>query len=273
MTAKELGKILKEAREGAGLTLDNAYAGCKIHVDLLRDMEKGVFDRLNKIYIKSFLKKYAAYLHLDANDILKKYEEISGDIQDKEYIVEEEEAERKKVARLALPLDEKHIQMALVGVLSVVFFILLFVLVGRIKAKVTGPKEAAPAAAVRRREPVRRVEKKAEPAPRTRTVRKILPLPVDANKPAPVILTLKAEGEVWVKVADQAKTVFVATMHAGETKTIKAEGVLTVWTGKGENLIFVVNTRNLGRLVNGVVKDIKVTAQGVLVGDQWVYRL
>jgi S1-C subfamily serine protease len=84
---------------------------------------------------------------------------------------------------------------------------------------------------------------------------------------------LSAKGDVWVQVFSGGKTVFAETMSPGSSKALDSDGTLTVWTGKGENLEFSVNGRDLGVVVEGVVRNIVVSKDGVKLGDKWLERL
>ncbi len=276
--AKELGKIFRDVREKKGLSVEETSRKSRIHSNVIKDIESGVFDRLNKVYTKSFLKKYAAFLKLDTDDILKRYEKISSGIpeQEQKYVIEEEE--RKKTASLAI--DDKRFQAILVGVLSFVLVILIFVLVGKIKTKFTAGEPKKVTAVSRKtaqaeRKPARSSGKTASTAAAKKPDTKTYTAPArrEVSKFAPVVLTLRAEGDVWVKVAEGEEALYIGTLHDGESKTWKSSGELTVWTGKAENLVFVVNTRRLGVVAFGVVKNIIVSSEGVRIGDRWVSRL
>ena len=64
------GDVLRKAREGKNLTLDQANRATKITPEVIRALEQddhGSF--ASDIYLKGFLKNYAAYLGLDAAQV------------------------------------------------------------------------------------------------------------------------------------------------------------------------------------------------------------
>jgi hypothetical protein len=201
--------------------------------------------------------------------MLKKFEEISENINEKEFTFNVEEEDDKVERSKGIPaFNNKNIQIALIAGLSLLLVILFIVLVGKIKAKFSSSgKEKSVAIKV--------VKPAYTPA---RTVAE-QPVQQVANPPKitskevqnlPVKLTLKAIGEVWIKVMEGDEQVFVGTLQEGESKSWSSTGPLTVWSGKAERLIFVVNNRRVGAVAAGVVKNIEVTAKGVKVNGNWI---
>ncbi len=72
---KSVGTVLREARESAGLTLDDAVRVTRIGKAYLVALEGDRYDPLpNEAYIKGFLRVYAAYLKLPEEEIIVAYE-------------------------------------------------------------------------------------------------------------------------------------------------------------------------------------------------------
>ena len=122
-----------------------------------------------------------------------------------------------------------------------------------------------------------------KPAPESQPVKvekkeeSVLPFGLGRSKESvdnkQLILTLKARGLVWIQVFKGDRTVFVGTLKAGESRTLNADNDLTVWTGKGENLDFNINGRDLGKAADGVVRDIEVSRGGIKINNKWVKRV
>ncbi len=73
-----LGNLFKEKREALGLTLSDVSEEIKIGVNFLQAIEKDDFGKLPKgVYARLFLKKYAQFLELDTNEVLKKFYEFA----------------------------------------------------------------------------------------------------------------------------------------------------------------------------------------------------
>ncbi|MFQ5952132.1 MAG: helix-turn-helix domain-containing protein [Candidatus Omnitrophota bacterium] len=261
--AKELGNIFREAREKLGLSVEETNRRSRIHIDVINDIENGVFTRLNKLYVKSFLRKYAEFLKLDEEDILKKYEAIPAQPSDIEFtpeIVKKEKATKKFPA-----VGEKTVQAVLIGILSLVFVFLVIVLIGRVRAKITSAKQPAGTVVAAREVKTKAPVEKSKPAPRQRKEAR-------TKRASSVKLTLEARGEAWVKVMEGKETLFVGVLRKGSKKSWKSDRPITVWTGRAEMLDFIVNNQRIGRIADGVVKNIKVSNAGITIDDNWVTR-
>ncbi len=72
---KEIGLILKQAREAQGKSLEDISAQTKIQLPLLQSLESGEFGRVtNKAFLKGFLRQYARALNLNADELLTTYD-------------------------------------------------------------------------------------------------------------------------------------------------------------------------------------------------------
>lgn len=75
MDFKEIGGLLKQEREKQGLTLDDVHYKTKISKNNLRSLENGNFEDLpHRVYTKSFIKNYALFLGLDAQELVDAFE-------------------------------------------------------------------------------------------------------------------------------------------------------------------------------------------------------
>lgn len=72
----ELGEVLKKARIEKNLTLDEIQEQTKIRKRYLEALEDGDFEVLpGKFYVRAFIKNYAEAIGLDADEVLKYYED------------------------------------------------------------------------------------------------------------------------------------------------------------------------------------------------------
>jgi cytoskeletal protein RodZ len=70
----ELGNLLRSAREAKGLSFAQVEEATKIRSAYLQALEEEAFDRLPApVYVRGFLKNYALFLGLDAQQVLSQY--------------------------------------------------------------------------------------------------------------------------------------------------------------------------------------------------------
>ncbi|MFH1798779.1 MAG: RodZ domain-containing protein [Candidatus Omnitrophota bacterium] len=274
-TPKEIGKIFEEQREKLNLTPEDVYRMSRIHPSVIKDIEGGTFEKINKPYLKSFLKKYSDSLGLDTEKIIKQYESIlTNPVVKNNDIINIEKKEPKpepkpgpkpfarKIEKKKTPLEENTlIEKAEIKVLiiyGIVFVIVLFVFVNILRSCAPGggvngkSKSAITVAPVKNSEGAPSLEIKAS---------------------GQVVLTLRARAEVWVQITEGEETLFAGTIAKGQSKTWRSNNILTVWTGKADMLDFFVNGQKVGVVAAGVVKHIKVSNQGVKVGETWISQL
>ena len=299
MKSREFGDIFKKTRETRGITPEEAHRFSRIHPNVIRDIENGVLDRLGPIYTRSFVKKYAGFLELDMEDMLAKYDSIVSPVPDK---TSQESLERPVIAKLVeeRTLFEKtsketfekrrvpdvlrsHVMIICIALAAAVLFGFVFIESMWFGAprKTTSIKEMVrpeKATKVKKKKAIVKPPKepfkidepeKAAPP----VVEKGFAKTETRRSATPLVLTLKASDKVWIQVFEGDKTVFVGTLESGGSKTIRSDKDLTVWTGKGEYLEFVINGSNLGKVVDGVKKDISVSGQGIKIGGKWVKRI
>jgi cytoskeletal protein RodZ len=258
MNSKEIGNLFKETREKLNLTLKQVYQKSRIHLRVIQDIESGSFERLAPLYLRSFMRKYAEVLGLDPDDILKKLDAAYHELVPRAFSLTAMGKKPLKEKK-QLNLTQKQVQAMVVGGLAVVLVILIFVFIGMLRS--WNPF-------------VRRVPRPASAAARKPAAeKKELAQAREAKRSGSVTLTLKAKGKVWVQVKSGEKNLYAGVMNKGESETWKAEGELAVWTGKAENLKFTVNNRKLGAIAAGVVKNIRVSGEGVKIGDNPVTSL
>jgi cytoskeletal protein RodZ len=95
---KKLSEELKETRLEKGFTLEQIYGRTRIDMKFLQAIETGHFDIMPEVYMKAFIKEYAAFIDLDADATLKKFElaRQGKNYNEEEIKVEEEEKETAK---------------------------------------------------------------------------------------------------------------------------------------------------------------------------------
>lgn len=288
MTIREIGRFFSEAREKKALSVEDVYRGSRIHPDVVRYIESGQFEKIHKPYLKSFLKKYAVFLELDADAIAQKYNTISESIPVQGFVVSRKEKKqtesvREKKEEKAKPKEKiwtnsgqkekREKRKETVKKISAENF----------KKTVNIALAVIVAAAVFRGISLINLKKVSSPQTNknaqvlTKGQDKQISLPgkeyQDIQATGTCELTLQARGEVWVQVTEGEKTLFAGIIKTGKSETWSSDGILTVWTGKADILDFFVNGHKIGAVAAGVVKHIKVSNLGIKIGDKWISYL
>ena len=119
----ELGEVLKKARLEKNLTLDKIQDQTKIRKRYLEALEEGDYEALpGKFYVRAFIKNYAEAIGLDAEEVLKYYENDIPKLDTKS----DEVIPARKPQRMRSSRSEK-LSKILVNVLLWGFFILIIV--------------------------------------------------------------------------------------------------------------------------------------------------
>jgi transcriptional regulator with XRE-family HTH domain len=72
--ARDVGAVLRQARERRGVSLDQVSRVTKIGVTTLRHIEHNQIDKLpNRVFLRGFLSAYAREVGLNADDIVQRY--------------------------------------------------------------------------------------------------------------------------------------------------------------------------------------------------------
>jgi cytoskeletal protein RodZ len=100
---------LKKAREESGLTLQQIASKTRIDVKFLESIEKGNFSFLPDLYLKAFIKEYAAMVGMDPETAIQKFEAAKKGVdidEQKEITSEEQHPETFEKAQASQP-EEK----------------------------------------------------------------------------------------------------------------------------------------------------------------------
>ncbi|HNX91121.1 MAG TPA: DUF4115 domain-containing protein [Candidatus Omnitrophota bacterium] len=318
---RELGEVFRKAREAKGVTIEKANLQSRIHPNVIRDIESGDFTRLEKVYMRSFVKKYAVFLALNVNDILAAYDAVIKDrsvssdpakIEKAERVVAEKMVEqnladsacpdvvkpqshlKKKAPVLRnetkltkspidLSINRKDAYIKIAFMLAVIVIAVIAGLAIRSRSVGNGNDKIKNENSAQERTPqqiskqpeVKKSKKNAAAAvePKTKDATEKKSKASEADTVGDLAITLHATGEVWVQVFDaNKKTIFVDTMAAGSSKSLKVSGEVSLWTGKGENMEVSVNGVNCGNIAKGVVRNIVISKKGIKIGSEWIKR-
>ena len=77
-----VGDILRSARVKQGLTIADIEKGTSIRALYIESIEQGNIDNLpGMVYAKGFVRNYAGFLHLDAEELVQQFAEENHEMQ------------------------------------------------------------------------------------------------------------------------------------------------------------------------------------------------
>ncbi|MBD3426052.1 MAG: DUF4115 domain-containing protein [Candidatus Omnitrophica bacterium] len=286
VTPKEIGARFRQAREKIGISVEEASNRSRIHPNIITDIEKGVLDRLNKLYMRSFMKKYASFLGFDAKTEIEQFDLLFSENTKQEFTIggEKEEKKRTYPAPPKLPsVSKDQLMRLLVAVAAIALLVLMFVLVGMLRTKISLMKQKRAQLLPKKTESTEQVsrmveqtvadpEKTQKMTGNERNANNFASRQRSSSEEGSVRLTLRSRGDAWIRVSHGGDVLFDGTLHDGDSKSWSAEGTINVWTGKAERLDFIVNDHKISKVAKGVVKNIKVSSEGIMVGDDWATR-
>lgn len=121
-----LGEKLKEIRNERRLSLADIYRGTKIQVKYLEKLEEGKYQELPPdVYVKGFLRSYAAFLGISETALVKTYErekEIQKNVQKKDF----KENLNQPIDISNFTITPKHIIVGLVFVFVALGFFYIY---------------------------------------------------------------------------------------------------------------------------------------------------
>lgn len=80
----EIGKILQNAREELYISLQQASVALHIRAHYLQALETGKLEDLpGAAYIRGYLQSYAVFLHLDKDEVIRRFDKIDSNIPEK----------------------------------------------------------------------------------------------------------------------------------------------------------------------------------------------
>lgn len=124
----ELGQKLRAAREARHISIDMLAERTKINPRYLLSMEETTWDFLPQAYIQGMVRKYAAEVGLDGDELLKQYAWFEIAYYNNEEKHSAEKSAKIQVARSRILFSPK-IRVALfslAGLLLLLIFLLLF---------------------------------------------------------------------------------------------------------------------------------------------------
>ncbi|MDD5021309.1 MAG: DUF4115 domain-containing protein [Endomicrobiaceae bacterium] len=220
---KEIGKILKQTRESKKLSVAEIYKSTKIkqsYIIALENDDVGVFPA--ELYYKNFLKNYARFLNLKADELLTSYESEKKEQQKNEL------KEQMQNTAVNQKLQKKLvITLVIAAVMCAVLIIFQFLL--------------------RKTSPLPQYVEDVEISTAT-GAKKTQMLPVKQK------LVISAVGTTWLNINVDNKNVFEGTVYKGEEKIFSADNSFVLKIGNVSNASVYFNDKKVD-IVSGASKN------------------
>lgn len=248
-TVQRVGERLRSAREAQGLTLDDIAASTRIPRRHLQTIEEGRYDGLPApTYSAGFIKSWARRLGLNGQPLADEFRAEMGSIA--------VERTQPLPYEPADPRRTPPVGLALLGLLVAVVLLLGYLywrgtteqpsaIAATATDQTVAPKPAAPAPAA------------PAAAPSTAAA---APQPT-----GPVVIG--ASQDVWIKVSDQGKTLFMNVLHPGDHFQVPADAVAPLMTtGRPGNTTIMVGQTPIPPIgdPDRVAKDVSLKSADLL---------
>ena len=233
-----IGETLKEARDAAGLSIQDVHEATKITSQNLAALEEDRFDSFpNRVYARAFLRDYANYLGLDSAALLVRYED--------EWCREPETSAppARKSGSFVRKLAYLFVGLLVLGALGVGAYFALEEYgrktppgVGarpRVEER-SGEVAHLPKASV----PSNGSETALEPKPAEQPKPEAKPVPPPA--PEKLVLEVTTLRPVWVEVKTDGVTAVYATLPVG-TRTFEAKKKIYIKVGQADGVRLKAN--------------------------------
>ena len=290
----ELGRLLCEARTAGEFSLADVESATRIRQKYLEALESGDFAKLPRGAVaRGFLRTYAAFLGLNADEMLLRYGKESGDAGDDVAIAEPGKPRlvdyRPLEVSLSKPAPTARWWPWVVAALLVIGAgIVIWWLVGRTDVgkllSAIGPAAvttsgATPAETATRWVVTATVEPQPEvvvatptsdllPLPTPTVLATITPTPRPTETPEVVTqiidMQMRITQRAWTRVTVDGEVVDEGALEAGTVKDYEAEESISIRTGNGGGVSLTLNGEDLGPMgkVGQVVEGTWVVDQG-----------
>jgi cytoskeleton protein RodZ len=276
MTEGGIGERLRSAREARGLTLDEIEAATRVRRRYLEALEAEAFDQLpGPAYVKGFLRTYASYLGLPAEDLVG----LCPDLRVGPAVSHSSPVE-VRITPATPPSRARRVITAIAVVLVIGLAALAYTLYGQIRQFAQTPPPAPGTAASSPRAPAHGspaahppgAPPAGAPGPGSPAAPGPAPQPGQAaptpapaapaspggalsaapQPPAaaasPLSLVVAASDRSWVRTVADGVTVYEGFLNAGDRQTWQARHQLTIRGGNAGALDMTLNGHPLGRL-------------------------
>ncbi len=253
----EIGEKLRQKREELGYDYDYIYQKTKIHPKILKALEEEDFEYFSsEVYLKSFLKKYAQFLNLDFNSLIK-------DLNFSEIIEGKSSHLPSSITPSLLEFSQKFylgLKFLLLFIVVVTSIYLVFTVIDKLSSKFISSKKHHKGI-TKQIEVVSKPEVKPSLSPEIPVTNFPQQREGEVNKP--LELTLIAKDDCWLQLRADGEKIYEGILKKGQRETWNAQNEFELWVGAASRLEVYLNGKNLGSLGRGVIKGIKITSRGL----------
>ena len=243
-----VGEILRSEREKRGLTVKDIEAATSIRALYIQAIEEGNYGIApGEVYLKGFIRNYAAYLGLDSQQMLETYK------QSKNPPPPEPEPEQSGTADPIKPSDRRrenranrNVQNVQTGKSGQTTSTAKWLGIALGVAIIAGAGWWYASAAQKPLNPPPQQAPIPAPAPVQPSASPAAP--VTPVKTKPVIITVKITDDCWAQVFADSKEVYEGLLKSGESRTWEAESAIAVKFGNAGATEVTHNGRNVGKL-------------------------
>lgn len=260
-----IGSVLRYHREQKKLSIDQISEELKVRREYLEAMEHGRFDLLpTGFYRRSFLKAYAEYLKLDADHILKMFEEQERTTQKSEdefprvpkahlgeALEEEKAAEKRPAQKVTLPTKPPSEESRAGFWFSVFlgFLIGALCLIFLFKVGIRSDQKTSVGQALAEAESLM-----VSPAPMD-TMELFSNLLDEAIGGSPeLILRIEAAGESWIRIISDGAELYTGFINENMNAEFLAKDELSINLGKNQGVKAWLNGFELLPLEKGITR-------------------
>jgi transcriptional regulator with XRE-family HTH domain len=248
----DIGLRLRQAREGAGLSLSELSTRTKIREPLLDAIEREKFERLPAgLLTRGLLRAFAREVGLDPESVVREYAMQFGPAK-------LSPSQTAPPDRASMPVSQRSRTRVLFA---------LSVLIGTAALLVVYSRNPAKAPAATTSESIAtagKAEGRPSNGPSDPLVSPRAAHAVDVRRPDGFTLEIHPTGPVWVEATADGRRVVYALLRPGERRQLDALNELLVRIGDAAAFQYTINgERGLALGGPGEVRDIRITRDNV----------
>lgn len=237
MNIELIGERLKKIRQERGLTLEDLQKKTKVHLNILKAIEGETLTNLSPIYLKGFIKIYCKALGLEPKDYIADYKESSSSVILGINKTKDSFLRNVGMKMSSLKPDKSVRKIIIVGLISLVFLVVLFKVVGCFSSKRTASTPS----------PLRiNQSKKQENIQPAAIIGSNIPREASGG----IRLVVSARENCLVFVKSDGKVVFHRVLEKGRSNNWKAKERIDLSLGNASAVEIIVNGqrfKDLGR--------------------------